>query len=155
MRISDWSSDVCSSDLRQSRLLAFILVVEQSRVDRQPPVEEAVFRAEFERVEHFLTDRPQRRDIGGQRTEGAEAVVEADAFDTAREARRIGLVAGRLPGQPELAGEVTRLRRSRSAERRGGKEWVSTCRYRWSTYYSKNKINTGGSRTWAQRTHRH
>src|SRR3546814_10731829 len=73
---------------RRAVLLAFILVVDPSRVDRQPPVEEAVFRAEFERVEHFLTDRPQRRDIGGQRTEGAEAVVEADAFDTAREARR-------------------------------------------------------------------
>src|SRR3546814_12534511 len=87
---------------RRAVLLAFILVVDPSRVDRQPPVEEAVFRAEFERVEHFLTDRPQRRDIGGQRTEGAEAVVEADAFDTAREARIIDLVAGRLPGQPEL-----------------------------------------------------
>src|SRR3546814_9728354 len=78
---------------RQARLLAVILVVEQSRVDRQPPVEEAVFRAKFEGVEHFLTDRPQRRDISGQRTEGAEAVVEADAFDTARKARIIGLVA--------------------------------------------------------------
>src|SRR3546814_12073583 len=93
---------------RQARLLAFILVVEQSRVDRQQPVEEAVFRAEFERVEHFLTDRPQRRDIGAQRTVGAEAAFAADALDNSRERRIIGLVAGRLPGPPTRYGEDTR-----------------------------------------------
>src|SRR3546814_19128721 len=45
-------------------------------------------------------------------------------------------------GQPErgaVVGNVRPEQQLRSEERRVGKESVSTCRYRWSTYSSKNK----------------
>src|SRR3546814_1220721 len=76
MRISDWSSDVCSSDLEpapQQRNVAEIVDL------RRRPHVEAVFRRDFA---------------------GEEAAV-----------------------------------RTRSEERRVGKECVSTCRSRWSPYH--------------------
>src|SRR3546814_20948206 len=85
MRISDWSSDVCSSDLQQA----------------------------------------------GDVEEG-------------------GLARARRPGDGDelalLHVQVERTQRvrfaqfGRSAARRVGKECVSTCRSRWSTYHSKQKV---------------
>src|SRR3546814_20515378 len=82
MRISDWSSDVCSSDLGAGRLL-----------------------------------RAVRRD----------AEAQPAARDRLRGAAAHG--AGRAGAGAELR---PRRRRPRSAERRVGKECVSTCRSRWS-----------------------
>src|SRR3546814_15613215 len=80
MRISDWSSDVCSSDLKIARL---------ERID-----------AEVEQAD-------------------AQFAVAAPFGDGHQ------IVGGAAPGQ-------------RSAERRVGKECVSTCRSRWSPYHSTN-----------------
>src|SRR3546814_18237200 len=92
MRISDWSSDVCSSDLVGA--------------------------------EHFLGHH-------GARVE--PAAVEPQRLrigDVGAEARslRVRQIVGdrRLPGHA-----------ARSAERRVGKECVSTCRSRWSPYHYK------------------
>src|SRR3546814_19534257 len=98
MRISDWSSDVCSSDLRYphaepetaggiEQIIAAIII----KAERQGPDKE----------------RPAARDGCG--------------------ADRIALVG--------------RQQFSRSEERRVGKECVSTCRSRWSTYHSHKKTN--------------
>src|SRR3546814_16500049 len=98
MRISDWSSDVCSSDL-----IAF------------------AYEQGFAGIEdNFLKLRP-----------------EADQRRIGLELERRGL---------EMGCFVNNVRSwntplwSRSAERRVGKECVSTCRSRWSPYHlKKNK----------------
>src|SRR3546814_5184946 len=90
MRISDWSSDVCSSDLRSRRRRA------SSR--RRPP---------------------PRRGRAAPRGRG-----------TGRSGSCRLALAG---GQPCDLQEIS------SEERRVGKERVSTCRSRWSTYHSKDK----------------
>src|SRR3546814_7066777 len=84
MRISDWSSDVCSSDLR-----ALVQPLRQRRQDQRAPGDAQV------------------ADLRRQRVLGA---AQAVAFGLER-------------------------RRHRSAERRVGKECVSTCRSRWSPYH--------------------
>src|SRR3546814_8698985 len=84
MRISDWSSDLCSSDL-------FLLAISQSAADEAVQL----LRYPLERVSN----------IG--------AAVDAEF------------------------GQATPLdlMERRSEERRVGKEWVSTCRSRWSPYH--------------------
>src|SRR3546814_7849668 len=83
MRISDWSSDVCSSDLCPKQHYRFL-------------------------------SRPR----GGEAPCGAASACRIDLFDLRRE---------RSDAFPR-----NRQGRSRSEERRVGKECVSTCRYRWS-----------------------
>src|SRR3546814_15190409 len=101
MRISDWSSDVCSSDLavearehRDFRLLAAVENVDQLP-GQDRPVDHRLrdeARAQPGADKRLRTHAPERREVGG-----------ADAFDEC----------------------------GRSEERRGGKESVRTCRYRW------------------------
>src|SRR3546814_6609616 len=87
MRISDWSSDVCSSDL----------------LDLPSPV---------------YHHHPLITDASGRR------LAKRDHAATLADLRNAGADPARL-----LAGL-----RSRSEERRVGKECVSTCRSRWSPY---------------------
>src|SRR3546814_17991163 len=87
MRISDWSSDVCSSDLGPRR-------------------------------RHRRRTGPVAR-----HRRGPGAVGRDDAR------RRLTVVSGCAALRP----------RPRSEERRVGKEWVSTCRSRWSPYPYKTK----------------
>src|SRR3546814_10500743 len=87
MRISDWSSDVCSSDLlRLEQDFDLVILQRGAQVDLQ-----AV------------------GDFRGRMAAGVEQIGAAD-----------------------IAGFGIR---QRSAERRVGKECVSTCRSRWSQYY--------------------
>src|SRR3546814_15133079 len=87
MRISDWSSDVCSSDLIAT-----------------------AFGAKAHRADHIGT--------------GAGFAHRQCAFPFA--CAQLRQIAGAL----------------RSEERRVGKECVSTCISRWSTYHYKTKIYT-------------
>src|SRR3546814_11020895 len=102
MRISDWSSDVCSSDLSPTG----VALREVLRVAAHP--EPVHTRAAPERLTAPLVrfDVPIRLGVQPQR------VAE-------------GMPAGPDPGQLPL----------RSAERRVGKECVSTCRSRGSPYH--------------------
>src|SRR3546814_16220828 len=93
MRISDWSSDVCSSDLD--------LVIR----DRSGRIEK--------RIEPSYP--------------GSDTQVIRG-----RDGRRLGTIAPSYPGSD----------RTRSEERRVGKECVSTCRSRWSPYHSQKKLTT-------------
>src|SRR3546814_15398299 len=97
MRISDWSSDVCSSDL-----LVDIDAVSQSDVDQ--------LRAKQQAAQAALA--------------GAEASVRARALDMSFTQVRAP-IGGRISDRRVDAGNL-----GRSEERRVGKEWVSTCRYR-------------------------
>src|SRR3546814_17243886 len=57
---------------------------------------------------------------------------------TRRDLKRVARVdraVGRLGCRPVAAGEQQADREKRSEERRVGKEWVSTCRSRWSPYH--------------------
>src|SRR3546814_11547557 len=127
MRISDWSSDVCSSDLTVLR-----------HVDKAA--------GQITRVR-----RLERR--VGQALAGAVGRVEifkdGQAFLEVRDDRRFDDLARRLGHQAAHAGELLHLRRRttrarmrhhvRTEERRGGKESVSTGRSRGAPYHIKKK----------------
>src|SRR3546814_15900983 len=111
MRISDWSSDVCSSDL-----------------SRSPPL-----------LWEHPCRRPQqwRRTIPGLVRSFCASLIRAvrrnmgPAFHPSRSSGGNWHLAVVSP----LAQEAALPRRNRSEERRVGKECVSTCRYRWSPYH--------------------
>src|SRR3546814_15218066 len=112
MRISDWSSDVCSSDL-----IDMAAAVPHLALRQQVPLENRVDRLEIELRRHIA--------------HGAILLVKrlgcvgafAIALDKVSEHRPMAL---------EMAAKVHR--HERSEERRVGKECVSTCRSRWSPY---------------------
>src|SRR3546814_16682898 len=103
MRISDWSSDVCSSDLKWPNFNVNDIVPS----DRQP--NQSIIRPMF-----WI---------------GFEAVT-AEAPGTGRECRPIGDHSGH--GADPLGRAAGK---SRTEERRVGKECVSTCRSRWAPYH--------------------
>src|SRR3546814_19447057 len=107
MRISDWSSDVCSSDLDWKIYVAanmLYVTSEQKKVDE-------VFDNDYQyRVEHPV-----------DATFGLEAI-------------------GLFQDQTDIDNSPIQSF-GRSEERSVGKEWVSTCRSRWSPYHEKKNIN--------------
>src|SRR3546814_16613839 len=98
MRISDWSSDVCSSDLKARRVRSLIA---------------QDFTKAYETVDAILTPTAPSAAFGmGDKMDDPIAMYLNDVFT----------VPASLAGLPGI----------RSAERRVGKECVSTCRSRWS-----------------------
>src|SRR3546814_13240029 len=98
MRISDWSSDVCSSDLLISGRGSNMQTIVNTVQERSLPA--AVSAVIANKADAAGLEWAQARGI---RT----AVVPHRDYDS---------------------------REARSEERRVGQEWVSTCRYRWSTH---------------------
>src|SRR3546814_11369284 len=128
MRISDWSSDVCSSDLVQP-------VVEGDRV-----VAEEVLKAGRARYEgQQAVAEELAHAVGG---------VEVDIVGPADAERHAGIahvleVAGAAQGAPAVHAE------DRSEERRVGEEWGSTGRCRGSPMYENKKFDKDmGVRLW-------
>src|SRR3546814_12925214 len=124
MRISDWSSDVCSSDLGGAGYWSNFLI-NNRRSDRHP-----VHRIPFERIgtgafytpdvlEEFVNFERSRR-IGEMKLTGRAA--------EALRAFGVGEPGSRTTGR-KLEYRINEAY-SRSEERRVGKECVSTCRYR-------------------------
>src|SRR3546814_16285127 len=101
MRISDWSSDVCSSDLGQLAGDRFV---------------QATLRAQ------------QRGELGDEERVAVRGVGDR-AGDVITDA-----VTARLQERADVGGRerCDVQRPARSEARREGKEWVSTCRSRWS-----------------------
>src|SRR3546814_12673578 len=120
MRISDWSSDVCSSDLEREVDLEELLVVAALLV-RHDVV--------HQRMDLLVV---QRRDV-----DAAHVAVDADHRRQARRQMQVRCLV--LDRERQQFGDIHAC--SRSEERRVGKECVSTCRYRWSPYHSKNKCH--------------
>src|SRR3546814_20682166 len=118
MRISDWSSDVCSSDLQRYQVrrgfrivLHRLLELEPHRWD--PPSRMQPFQIEllpFRGAQFSRAYEPQRRQL--QRARHRERAAEG--VDGAHQSPR-------------------------SEERRVGKECVSPCSSRWSPYTQKKK----------------
>src|SRR3546814_11049318 len=108
MRISDWSSDVCSSDLVARHDVRFLDARAALQFNCQPA---------YAAVSLIFDFRQQKRNI---------------------EAHLVFHCCCPLPINPrmsERAATEAGLRRWRSEERRVGKECVSTCRSRWSPYH--------------------
>src|SRR3546814_14786312 len=126
MRISDWSSDVCSSDLAgDAHVPVAVEVVEQlfARAGEAVHDDRAVLAVELAHDGEEVGVRValvQEQGLGG--SGGGE-------------------VGGDLQLQFECAplgrawGEVAEVVQARSEERRVGKECVSTCRARWAPYH--------------------
>src|SRR3546814_18034933 len=113
MRISDWSSDVCSSDLLPAACLEW-----PSCASVALPCAKTAFR--------------RRRDLFTDKL-----LTEARGrFDDCTGQERAPILAARLP---KIARPCPALDVRRSEERRVGKECVSTCRSRWSPYHYKKK----------------
>src|SRR3546814_17638727 len=104
MRISDWSSDVCSSDL-----------VRQARGEE---VGHGAAPAEAHRAEPAVAALDLAQETGG----GEEVLAHLVLVELAEQRARRVLVAG-------VAAEGDQ--RVRSEERRVGKECVRECRSRW------------------------
>src|SRR3546814_21014880 len=138
MRISDWSSDVCSSDLESGSALSTRLCgVSATAVSLSR-------RATHDRGrEEWQTGRRHGADSGAA---GRSARTDAAGLDLVRSlwsAVRRNRAAPRH--QPPLSRTPSGPRQlcNRSEERRVGKECVSTCRSRWSPYHStKQKQQT-------------
>src|SRR3546814_12023061 len=110
MRISDWSSDVCSSDL----------LLPRRGLQRGAAGDQRV----------------RRRRSGGDILARVDD-PGADVGDQLPDRRRHLSAAGRLQHrQPVLP---RRAQRQRSEESRVGKGWGSTVRSRWAAYLSKKK----------------
>src|SRR3546814_14970990 len=106
MRISDWSSDVCSSDLTPgSCSLASLVALAESGLEYEVRTVDANNRDEIARI------NPWGR---------VPALVLGSGTVLTETVAILFHVADRVP---------------RSEERRVGKECVSTCRSRWSQYH--------------------
>src|SRR3546814_18481345 len=119
MRISDWSSDVCSSDLIGLDLLD---------ADGK----------------HILLTSLMQAQRWDDAYAGAQTLTEDDFEDApaARQAVAMALITHNVPADLRgVVASVTPLDAAsfplfdRSEERRAGKECVSTCRSRWAAYH--------------------
>src|SRR3546814_11549741 len=127
MRISDWSSDVCSSDLADRKQgigqapgawkLQIGILSEKgvpaafsSRIAHLDEIVRTIFR-------HFNSSGVQNGNAGDKRCEQVRTLLRGLRYQQP---------AGAGAGDREL---------SRSEERRVGKECVSTCSSRWSPYH--------------------
>src|SRR3546814_12047297 len=102
MRIRDWSSDVCSSDLSSAASMRATVRVPGSRPRRRSPTSRGSLTAIRPNLVGGISDCRRNRSIL------PSTVISKPRFD-------------------------------RSEERRVGKECVSPCRSRWSTYHYKKK----------------
>src|SRR3546814_11989744 len=133
MRISDWSSDVCSSDLSSDGVvirLNFPQLTEERRRDYVKVVKQ---KAEDGRVQIRNARRHARQELEALQKDGdiseddlARAEKEFDKITQAREAER---------------DKPLDEKEQRSQERSRGNEGVSTCRTQRSTYQKKKKKN--------------
>src|SRR3546814_17729313 len=114
MRISDWSSDVCSSDLLHA----------EHRVGQQLDNGTLEFQQIFLGHLSFLSNPPSRF-IAPARF--VSLAIPVPGFPL-----RFPAFAGRARGSYRKALARTNTPANRSEERRVGKECVSTCRSRWS-----------------------
>src|SRR3546814_14547941 len=114
MRISDWSSDVCSSDL----------VDPLDAAARLPGIEEGAVDGILDGEAEVGVGADVGRVLAAQLQPDADELAGRRLFDHLAGLDRAGEV--HLVGQP---------RPDRSEERRVGKECVSTCRSRWSPYH--------------------
>src|SRR3546814_8999475 len=132
MRISDWSSDVCSSDLEGWEAVPLVDVA-LITMGQSPKSEfyntDGVGTPFHQGVTDFGSHFPTHRKFC---TVDGRSAVEGDILVSVRApVGRLNLADTTLV----IGRGIAAIRsRSRSEERRVGKECVSTCRSRWSPY---------------------
>src|SRR3546814_10822808 len=118
MRISDWSADVCSSDLAEKERVA----VEEAEEVREQLADAA--------------DLPSVRKVCDR--------IKHIAFDSIMREQMVKLVQDKIKKVGGTTMSISSIRalcryenpeNHRSEERRVGKEGVRTCRSRWSPYH--------------------
>src|SRR3546814_12777364 len=124
MRISDWSSDVCSSDL-----------LEQQILPRPVDIGSALAIARHGNIDQPRVDRRQRFIIDAEAPGDAGAVILDEDIGRLDHFEQERLALRRLEVDRDRALVAVERKEGRSEERRVGKEWVSTCRSRWSADY--------------------
>src|SRR3546814_18835152 len=131
MRISDWSSDVCSSDLR--------------RFGRQRPTPFGFGRIgeAAEQVQLETGDPAAQRKVGAAASCITVRIAGPGGAAERRELRRAG-DAHLRPRRRDLGTGGTQgpVARGISEERREGQECVSTCRSLWAPYHSTTNKRT-------------
>src|SRR3546814_11294908 len=123
MRISDWSSDVCSSDLAEAELDALREPFAFARNGNRSLVA-SMNQRRHEAWTQFAYNRLTAFDV-------ALRMLETP-FSRKDLGRGFHFAANLL--QARLL-PATKIVASRSEERRVGNEWVRPCRSRWSTYH--------------------
>src|SRR3546814_15831351 len=122
MRISDWSSDVCSSDLKDTAACGAPCP--------SGPSESAQYTAEIRnRADALFPPAPSYVIVGGPLRRKPVAPAKPRPLTTTSRAGPKSPRALRSRGQHS----AHPARQVRSEERRLGKEGVSTCRSRWPT----------------------
>src|SRR3546814_15597877 len=122
MRISDWSSDVCSSDLG---------VAKQGALLREREIQS--LRVEIETLQEREHELERGIAAWRDRLLAAEQQREDAQRGLYMAHRSVSELAGQLQSQQgRLESARNRIARLRSEERRGGKECGRTCRSRWS-----------------------
>src|SRR3546814_15646049 len=130
MRISDWSSDVCSSDLNrgvehQRRIVADIGIGDDASPRLEPVPVGIILRGDEQCGRAVDDTRRVARVMDALEPEAGVAALNllAEGHPVAKVEIGDGIEAGLERGE------------ARSDERRVGKEGVSTCRSRWSRYH--------------------
>src|SRR3546814_18111398 len=147
MRICDWCSDVCSSDLAkegvniepENQTLASITFQNYFRM--YPKLGGMTGTAATEATEFFEIYKMNVVTIPTNRP--VQRIDEEDSFYKNLEDKFRGIARTirehQEKGQPVLVGTVSieksEMLSERSEERRVGKECVRTCRYRWEPYH--------------------
>src|SRR3546814_17220505 len=109
MRISDWSSDVCSSDLEEA------WIADRLRRHLDPSDEAEVY--EFDGRHTRITER--------KTSDGGTVAIHTDVTELKRKEQELESTV------VDLERQRRELQLQRAEERRVGKEGVSTCRSRW------------------------
>src|SRR3546814_16015487 len=130
MRISDWSSDVCSSDLAkyfppETKAAMDILV-------------KNVLAALDTRITNLTWMQPETKVKAKKKL--ANFTTKIGYHDRWKDYSKLEIKADDLFGNALRSNQFAHADNiSRSEERRGGKECVRTCRYRWSPNNEKKK----------------
>src|SRR3546814_20872798 len=134
MRISDWSSDVCSSDLVYADMLEAI-----GSAKKQILLETYIWKGDEvgERFKQALTDAAERGVDVHIIYDGFANLVVNPRFKRFAPSLKVLRYQSTTPGSGSstcaaTAAPTARSWWSRSEERRVGKECGSTCRSRWS-----------------------
>src|SRR3546814_7115401 len=144
MRISDWSSDVCSSDL----ILEKVALIRRTGISCVPvdPLHEPRM-TQFAREGVRYTAQAFQQMLASRRRVILLATLrEMEATLTDAAIAMFGALMGRahLRARKRLEQGIAISGREgrRSEERRVGNECVSTCRSRWSPYHYKKKTKS-------------
>src|SRR3546814_6826550 len=136
MRISDWSSDVCSSDLGETQAVEEVRNVVKGTAGRVGCLQ---LRGEYMYVAEGKCGF-RVYDVASIANKGfSEPIVSGPFSKLGHDAgiRTKNATCMALPTNQPI--NPLRNTKERSEERRVGKECVSTCRSRWSPYHYKKK----------------